>query len=58
MKNYFPLIAGRYKFMDSQGKTYPPSAIVRKYKKKYDSMTPEEFEKWLYEEHHLQVFFC
>ncbi len=58
MKTYFPLIACRFKFMDANGKTFAPSTIVRKYKKKYDSMTPEDFEKWLYEEHHLKVFFC
>lgn len=57
MKSYFPLIGSRFKFMDARGKTYPPSLIVRKYKKIYDSMTPEEFEKWLYDEHHLTLFF-
>ena len=55
MKSYFPLIAGRFKFMDEHGKTYPPSAIVRKV---YDSMAPEQFEQWLHDEHHLTVFFC
>ena len=57
MKTYFPSIAGRFKFMDDHGKTFQPSRIVRKYKKQYDSMSPEDFEKWLYKEHHLQVFF-
>lgn len=52
------MIAGHFKFMDGTGKTFPPSTIVRKYKKKYDSMTPEAFEKWLYTEHNLRVFFC
>jgi hypothetical protein len=44
--------------MDAGGKTFSPSTIVRKYKKEYDSMTPEDFERWLYEEHRLHVFFC
>lgn len=57
MKSYFPLIACRFKFMDDHGKTYPPSAVVKKYRKVYDSMTPEKFEQWLYDEHHLKAVF-
>lgn len=59
MKSYFPFIMGHFKFIDDNtGKTFPPSTIVKKYKKKYDSMTPQAFEEWLYTEHNLRVFFC
>ena len=47
MSNYFPSLLGHFKFMDSNGKTFTPSTIVRKYKKVYDSMGPDDFMKWI-----------
>ena len=58
MSNYFPSILGHFKFMDADGKTFPPSTIVRKYKKVYDSMIPDDFMKWLYEEKKMVIFYC
>jgi len=47
-----------FKFMDADGKTFPPSAIVRKYRKVYDSMGPDAFMKWLYDEKTMTIFYC
>ena len=45
MSKYFLSILGHFKFMDSDGKTFPLSTIVRKYKKVYDSMSLDDFIK-------------
>lgn len=58
MCKHFPSILGHFKFMDSHGKTFPPSTIVRKFKKVYDSMNPNDFVKWLYEEKKIVIFYC
>lgn len=58
MSRHFPSILGHFKFMDSVGKTFPPSTIVRKYKKVYDSMNPDDFIKWLYEDKKMVIFYC
>ena len=57
MNRYFPSILGHFKFMDSAGKTFAPSTIVRKYKKVYDSMRPDEFIKWLYDGKKMVIFY-
>lgn len=57
MSKYFPSILGHFKFMDSDGKTFPLSTIVRKYKKVYDSMSPDDFIKWLYEEKKIVIIY-
>lgn len=57
MSKYFPSMLCRFKFMAPDGKTYPPSTIVRKFRKKYDSMTPDDFMKWLYDEHHYVILY-
>lgn len=54
----FPDMMCHFKFMDSNGQTFPPSVIVRKYKKTYDSMTPNDFLHWLYNEKNLSIFYC
>lgn len=58
MSKYFPSMLGHFKFMDADGKTFPPSTIVRKYKKVYDSMSPDDFMKWLYDEKKMVIFYC
>ncbi len=57
MSNYFPSILGHFKFMNADGKTFPPSTIVRKYKKVYDSMSPDDFMKWLYDEKKMVIVY-
>ena len=47
-----------FKFMDSNGKTFPPSTIVRKYKKVYDSMSPDDFIKWICADKKMVIFYC
>lgn len=47
-----------FKFMDADGRTFPPSTIVRKYKKVYDSMGPDDFMKWLYDDKKMVIFYC
>ena len=57
MSNYFPSILGHFKFMNADRKTFPPSTIVRKYKKVYDSMSPDDFMKWLYDEKKMVIVY-
>ena len=57
MSNYFPSLLGHFKFMDSNGKTFTLSTIVRKYKKVYDSMGPDDFIKWLYEDKKMVIIY-
>lgn len=57
MSKYFLSILGHFKFMDSDGKTFPPSIIVRKYKKVYDSMSLDDFIKWLYEDKKMVIIY-
>lgn len=54
----FPNMLCHFKFIDSDGKTYPPSKIVRKFKKVYTTMDPDSFLKWLYTEKKIQIFYC
>lgn len=58
MSKYFPNMLCHFKFMDSDGKTFPPSIIVRKFKKVYDSMSPDNFMKWLYDNKKMVIFYC
>ena len=57
MSKYFPSILGHFKFMDAYGRTFPPSTIVRKYKKLYDSMGPDDFMKWLYDDKKMVIVY-
>lgn len=58
MSKFFPSILGHFKFMDSDVKTFTLSTIVRKYKKVYDSMSPDDFMKWLYDNKKIVIFSC